>query len=66
VVFTELTAPLRRRDGGAEWHPWKRDDLSGDGLHGGWRSLPWPFGLFDVAPASLKLRSWHWRWWGQG
>jgi hypothetical protein len=33
------------------------------GSTGSWRNLPWPFGLFDVTRAGLKLRSWHWGWW---
>jgi hypothetical protein len=35
-------------------------------LVGGWRSLPWPFGLFDVGDEELTLRSWHWSWWSAG
>lgn len=30
---------------------------------GGWRSLPWPFGLLDVTDKALQVRSWHWSWW---
>jgi hypothetical protein len=30
---------------------------------GGWRSLPWPFGLFEVTDTGLCVRSWHWSWW---
>ena len=33
------------------------------GSAGGWRSLPWPFGILDVTPISLTLRSWHFSWW---
>jgi hypothetical protein len=33
---------------------------------GGWRSLPWPFGLLDVEDDSLAIRSWHWSWWLEG
>jgi hypothetical protein len=33
------------------------------GSAGGWRSVPWPFGILDVTPISLTLRSWHWSWW---
>ena len=30
---------------------------------GGWRSLPWPFGIFELTETSLTVRSWHWSWW---
>lgn len=33
---------------------------------GGWRSLPWPFGLLDVEDDGLGIRSWHWSWWVSG
>lgn len=28
-----------------------------------WRSMPFPFGLVDVGPAEIHLRSWYWSWW---
>jgi hypothetical protein len=34
-------------------------------LVGGWRSLPWPFGLLDIEDDDLTIRSWHWSWWVQ-
>jgi hypothetical protein len=33
---------------------------------GGWRSLPWPFGLLDVEDDGVGIRSWHCPWWLQG
>lgn len=30
---------------------------------GGWKSLPWPFGLLDIGTDSIRLHSWHWSWW---
>lgn len=27
------------------------------------RSVPWPFGLFEVSDTGLCMRSWHWAWW---
>jgi hypothetical protein len=30
---------------------------------GGWRSLPWPFGLVEVSDAQLLVRSLGWSWW---
>ena len=30
---------------------------------GGWRSVPWPFGLFDVTDGGLRIHSWHCTWW---
>lgn len=30
---------------------------------GGWRSLPWPFGLVDVSDDRLCVRSFGWSWW---
>lgn len=30
---------------------------------GGWRSLPWPFGLLDVSDSVLRIHSWHGSWW---
>lgn len=35
-------------------------------LVGGWRSLPWPFGLFEVGDDYLTIRSWHMSWWSAG
>lgn len=33
---------------------------------GGWRSVPWPFGLLEVDDDGLGIRSWHWSWWLTG
>ena len=35
---------------------------------GGWRSLPWPFGLLDIDDdgIGIGIRSWHWSWWLPG
>src|ERR1700722_14785266 len=30
---------------------------------GGWRSVPWPFGLLEVRDSSLRFRSQLWAWW---
>jgi hypothetical protein len=30
---------------------------------GGWRTVPWPFGLLDVADTGLRIHSWHWSLW---
>jgi hypothetical protein len=30
---------------------------------GGWKLLPWPFGLLDVSTESIRLHSWGWSWW---
>lgn len=30
---------------------------------GGWRSLPWPFGLLSVNDDGLRVHSWRWSWW---
>jgi hypothetical protein len=30
---------------------------------GGWRMVPWPFGLLEVRDNSLHLRSQLWAWW---
>jgi hypothetical protein len=30
---------------------------------GSWRSLPWPYGIFEIAETTLTVRSWHWSWW---
>jgi hypothetical protein len=30
---------------------------------GGWKSLPWPFGILDISFESMRLHSWLLSWW---
>lgn len=30
---------------------------------GGWRSVPWPFGIFEIEDGTLSVRSLHCGWW---
>jgi hypothetical protein len=32
---------------------------------GGWKSVPFPFGVFKVNAERLRLRSKHWSWWSR-
>lgn len=50
---------------GTFWHPGivDRRTYRVTASTGGWRSLPWPFGLLEVDDNAIAIRSWHWSWW---